>query len=1494
MEALQDDASGLEIAVISMAGRFPGAADVDQLWQNLRAGVESIERFSNEELRDSGVLPAEYEDSHYVPARACVTGADRFDADFFDLSPREAEVLDPQHRLFLECAWQAVESAGYDTTRYRGRVGVFAGVSMSTYLLFNLMPNADLMARLGSFQAMLANDKDYLPTRVSYKMNLTGPSVLVQTACSTSLVAVHMACQSLLNGESDMALAGGVSISFPQRRGYQHTDGIIFSPDGHCRPFDRRAQGTVNGDGVGVVLLKRLEEAIADGDTIDAVIKGSAINNDGALKVGFTAPSVEGQAAVINAAQLMAEVEAESIGYVEAHGTATHLGDPIEVTALTEAFRATTKRSGFCAIGSVKGNFGHLDAAAGITGFIKTVLVLKHREIPPSLHFEQPHPEIDFAASPFFVNHELRSWPRDEGPQLAAVSSFGIGGTNAHAILEKAPSPSSVSAASTRSHQLMILSARTEAALEQAAQRLAGALESNSEVELADVAYTLGVGRRTFAHRRILTCRDSADAVTRLRQEDPARRLLAFQDGAERPVCFLFSGQGSQYPGMGRVLYDAEPIFRQELDRCFALLRPHLAGNPWEILFPEAASDAAAKCLRRTENAQPLLFSVEFALARLWMSWGVEPEAMLGHSLGEYVAACLADVFSLEDAIRLVAARGKIMQSLPKGAMLSVAEGVDSLRQRLGDSLDLAAINAPGLCVVAGEGAAVNALAQELTAIGVENRLLHTSHAFHSAMMDPAAAQLLEVLDGIELKPPTRRFLSNFSGDWITAQEATDPSYWTRHLRQPVDFAAGLAKVLQEPNSILLEVGPGRALASLVSQQPDCAGSTTLTSLPHARDARDAGDFSYRTLGRLWLAGGPVDWDGFYSHEDRRRVRLPTYPFERRSFWISPRAAPKGETGTDSEALSATAVGDKSVDRGDHQRPHLQTPHVAPGNQLESRLAAIWEDLLGISGIGIHDDFFDLGGHSLLATQVLSRVREVLGVEVPLRLLMDAPTLAQLANHVEADTGDVAGRPPLPELLPAVSQGAAPLSFSQERLWFLDQLQPGSPAYNLSFALSLHGELDVAILARSFDEIQRRHAALRTCFALIEEQPVQRVQRHRGLRMGLIDLEYLPADRRDAERDRLIVEDALLPFQLTAGLLFRVSLLRLEQAEHLLLVTFHHAISDAWSFGIIASELAQLYRAFSQRQASPLAELEVQYTDFAQWQRDWLCGEILDSQVDYWRHQLAQPPTELRLPTDFPIPEEPNHRGAIHALSFPEALTTAVDELGQKHRSTMYMTLSAAFAGLLHFYSRQDDILVGSPIAGRSHRKTEVLVGFFINTLVLRHDLGGDPTFEEMLQRTRQRTLAAYANQDLPFEKLVSALQLDRDLHRTPLFRVWFVLQTAPASALDLPGVEVGSFKPAEVAARHDLKLDLTRAEGGLRGFFEYKTSLFKAATVRRIGELLAAVLEKVTAEPGIRLSGLVAYLDALTKHQEQAAKSQIKTASMQLLAKRRRKVASI
>jgi amino acid adenylation domain-containing protein len=875
------------IAVIGMAGRFPGARDLDQLWENLRQGKESIRFFSADELLAAGVRRELLAHPDYVRARGALDDFDRFDAVFFDIAPREAEALDPQHRLFLESAWEALESAGCDPGRMHGPVGVFAGVSANTYLLSQLLGSPEALAAADASQTMLGSDKDFLATRVSYKLNLHGPSLTVQTACSTSLVAVHLACRALLGRECDLALAGGVSIAVPQAAGYLYREGGIASPDGHCRAFDAQARGTVAGSGVGVVVLRRLADALAAGDPIRAVLRGSAINNDGAAKVGYTAPGVDGQAEVIAAAQQLAGIGPDDVTYIEAHGTGTPLGDPIEIAALAKVFGAATSRRGFCAIGSIKTNIGHLDAASGVAGLIKTVLALEHREIPPSLHFTAPNPRIDFAASPFFVNASLAAWPGAGAPRRAGVSSFGIGGTNAHVVLEEAPA--SAPSGPSRPLQLLPLSARTAAALEALSDRLAAHLAARPEVSFADLAHTLQLGRRAMSHRRVVVAADAAGAARSLARRDPSRVLTMV--AGRRPVVFLFPGQGAQHPGMGRELYAAEPVFRGALDACLEVLAPRLPGCDLLGLLHPRPEETAAAAARLTETAfaQPLLFAVEVALARLWMSWGIEPAAMLGHSLGEYVAACLAGVFSLEDGLAVVAERARLMQELPRGAMLAVPLPEAAVRERLaarGD-LALAAVNAPALCVVSGPEAAVAALAAELEQAGLAPRRLHTSHAFHSALMEPMIEPFGKVLARVRLSPPERPYLSNLTGTWIEAAQATDVGYWLRHLRQPVRFAAALQELAAEPDRVLLEVGPDRGLATLVRRQ-EGAKLAAVSSLGKAGEEGREEEGLLTALGRLWLAGVDVDWHGFAAHERRRRVPLPTYPFERQRYWLQP------------------------------------------------------------------------------------------------------------------------------------------------------------------------------------------------------------------------------------------------------------------------------------------------------------------------------------------------------------------------------------------------------------------------------------------------------------------------------------------------------------------------------------------------------------------------------------------------------------------------------
>ncbi|MEV0144429.1 MULTISPECIES: SDR family NAD(P)-dependent oxidoreductase [unclassified Nonomuraea] len=913
------------IAIVGMAGRFPGAADVAAFWRNLNDGVESISFFSEEELLAAGADPEQIKDPAYVPARPVLDDVSGFDAAFFGMSPRMAAITDPQQRAFLEVCWEALEQGGYAAPEHRGRVGVFGGANISTYLLRmadHLLGGGQ--KEFSGFEVIMGNDKDALTTTVSYLFDLYGPSVAVQTFCSTSLVAAHLAVQSLRAGDCELALAGGVSIRVPDRVGHLYGPGGQESPDGHVRAFDAGAKGSMFGDGAAAVLLKRLPDAIRDGDHIWAVIRGSAMNNDGALKVGYTAPSVVGQSRVIADAMADAGVTGEDISYVEAHGTATELGDPIEVAALTRAF-GTTRERRYCPIGSVKTNVGHLDRAAGASGLIKTSLAAHHGIIPASLHYTSPNPEIDFDGSPFYVNAELSPWrTRDGRPRIAGLNSLGMGGTNVHMVIEEPPARDEAPGPGRR-YQVVTVSARTADAADEACRRLGGHLADGPGPRLADVAYTLQVGRKTFEHRRAIVAGDLATAAAALdgrRADDLLGRVETVRG---RPVAFLFGGVGEQYPGLAGELYRHEPVFRAELDECLRHLGEALDGvvDPAELadlltgergeatglaaLLGRAGTGTGGReaALRRTEVVQPALFAVEYALARTLMAWGLRPRLMLGYSLGEYVAACLAGVLSLPDAVALVAHRARLIARMPAGSMLAVSLPADRLRRRFRleeRGLDVAAVNGPQVTVVAGPAEDVDRLAEELRAAEVPCRPLETTHAFHSRMLEPLADELTQwVKANIRLNPPALPYVSNLTGAVADAELVRDPGYWARHMCGTVRFADGIGTLLADPGLAVVEIGPGQSLGAMVRGAgcPPERWPLVTHTLPAASDARPGDEVLAGCLARLWLCGVTLDWNAYHGRTGDPgesgpglpgRVPLPTYPFQRQRYWIDPPA----------------------------------------------------------------------------------------------------------------------------------------------------------------------------------------------------------------------------------------------------------------------------------------------------------------------------------------------------------------------------------------------------------------------------------------------------------------------------------------------------------------------------------------------------------------------------------------------------------------------------
>jgi acyl transferase domain-containing protein/thioesterase domain-containing protein/acyl carrier protein len=885
--------SSEDIAIVGIALRLPGGIeDAEGYWGLLREGSCAIRKLERGELEAAGVPPHLIGRPDYVPYAAPLDRFDHFDADFFGLSPKEAGIMDPQHRLVLELSWEALEKAGHVPSSFPGKIGVFAGCGMGSYFYFNVCSNPDLVEETGMFLLRhTGNDKDFLSTRVSHALDLKGPSVNIQTACSTSLVAIHYAAEALRAGECDIALAGGSTVELPQGHGYLYKENEILSPDGQCRAFDHRAQGTVFGSGAGVVALRRLSDALRDGDPIIAVLKGSAINNDGADKAGYLAPSVSGQAEAIALAQEAAGTPAETIDYVECHGTGTYLGDPIEIAALTEAFRRTTERADFCRIGSVKTNIGHLDTAAGVASIAKAALAVQHAQMPPSLGYEAPNPAIPFDGSPFRVNDRLSDWPKTGRPRRAAVNSLGVGGTNAHAIIEEAPAPEA-SEDSGWPFQLLTLSARTDAALDAASERLATYLETNQTEKLADIAFTLKEGRHGFEKRRVVVAETHAEAAALLRENDPRKVFTHTQVGEDPAPVFMFPGGGAQYAGMARDLYETEPVFRDWMDRGLAILQPKIDYDVRAIWLPEPDQIEAADARLKTPSVQlPLIMIVEYALAQLWMSWGVKPAALIGHSMGENTAACLAGVMSFEDCIGLVHLRGTLFDCVPAGGMLSVALSEEDLIPYLSNDLDIASINAPALTVATGPDAALEALAKRLAKDDIDNQRIAIDIAAHSRMLEPILQPFADYLRSIELHAPKIPFVSNRTGDWITDDEATDPDYWVRHLRGTVRFIDGIGTLAENTDRIYIEVGPGRAMATLSAQHPLVRRTQVVNSLRDPREAVPDDAYFVSQLGRVWATGGTFDWSQLWEGARRRRVDLPTYPFQRKQYFIAPGTA---------------------------------------------------------------------------------------------------------------------------------------------------------------------------------------------------------------------------------------------------------------------------------------------------------------------------------------------------------------------------------------------------------------------------------------------------------------------------------------------------------------------------------------------------------------------------------------------------------------------------
>jgi phthiocerol/phenolphthiocerol synthesis type-I polyketide synthase E len=978
------------IAVVGMAARLPGANTLSAFWDNLRRGEESIVTLAEDDLLAEGIPEKTLANHAYVRRAALVDGIDQFDADFFGFNPHVARSTDPQHRLFLQTAFHAIEDAGYDPADIEGSVGVYATSTTSGYLLHNIMSNHDPHVVIGQgitfdmVNLSLQNDKDYLATKVAHAFNLRGPALSVQTACSSALVAVHLACQSILNGECEMALAGGASLRIPHHVGYWYAPGSMVSPTGHCRPFDARSDGTIFGSGVGVVVLKALQDAIDDGDRIHAVIRGSALNNDGATKMTYAAPNAAGQADVIAEAQAIADVDSSTVSYIETHGTGTPLGDPIEIEGLRQAFAVSEEvRSGPCYVGSVKSNIGHLESAAGIASLIKAILCLKHRALPATLHYTSPNPELYLDRGPFKVRSEYGPWEWD-GVLRAGVSSFGVGGTNAHVVLEEAP-PAPVSAPQS-GPQVLLMSARSTDALQQSRSALADEL-SSGEVNLADVAYTL-TRRRKDNIRMAAVVEDRQDAVAVLEAGEHDNVFIGASSpsaGESDRVVFLFPGQGAQHIGMARGLYESEPVFAEHFDECAAGFGDELGVDLRAEIF-----EGTARNLERTDRTQPALFTVEYALAKLIETFGVRPAGLAGHSIGEYVAGTIAGVFDIETAIKVVSMRARLMHAAPRGVMVAVALSPDGIAEHLTGDVDIAAINEPGGCVVAGSEESIRQFSDRLTGKGIVARRVRTSHAFHSRLMDSMIPEFTGFLARQKLGEPQIPLLSNVTGTWLAASEATNPATWARQVRSTVRFSDEVDVLLGDPDRILVEVGPGGTLTSSASRHPRWSNSHRAVRLMrhHAQNRDDRNAFLL-ALGQLWSAGIEVDWSPLRGGKSAQLITLPGYPFERQRHWVEHRVT----SGWVADAASTNGSGAPAAD-GAHAAKNGQSP-------MEATLQRIWGQCMGLSSVDRKANFFELGGDSLVAISVAMTASNE-GLDLSPQDLYENQTVAALAKALTA------------------------------------------------------------------------------------------------------------------------------------------------------------------------------------------------------------------------------------------------------------------------------------------------------------------------------------------------------------------------------------------------------------------------------------------------------------------------------------------------------------
>ncbi|MBN2524267.1 MAG: amino acid adenylation domain-containing protein [Bacteroidales bacterium] len=1427
-----------DIAIVGMAGRFPGARNIEELWDVLVEGKDTVSHFSDEELEEmEGFLEKFKDNPNYVRAKGIIDDIEYWDADFFGVTSYEAKNTDPQHRIWLETVWHAFENAGIDPYSYNGAIGVFAGTGLNTYLLNNILldpaSRSDYLClrTLESFQKYLNNDPSFIATRTSYAFNLKGPAINVQTGCSTALVAVIQACSSLLNHESDVCLAGGVRIQTPQKTGYLYQEGAITSPDGHNRAFDEKSQGTVFSNGVGVVVLKRLEDAIKERDRIYSVIKGWAVNNDGNRKIGFAAPSIEGQEQVIEKAQDMAGMHPEQISYIETHGTATKLGDPIEFQALVNTFRKKTGKNQFCGIGTIKSNIGHLDVVAGIVGLIKIALSSYYKKIPPTLYCTKPNPLLDIENSPFYIANEIVE-KKNDLPLIMGVSSFGVGGTNAHVVVQEYLHES-LKKKSGNTPQLIPLSAKSESSLSKLEKNIVEYLNSTAG-NIEDVAYTLQFGRTHMPFRSYVVA-------------GPGKKIHIdeFKKGIpnehQSKLVFSFPGGGAQFVGMGKELYENEPVFKEEIDKCFIIYKSVTGKDLKQMIFGDKGDAKAEKQLTEIEYTQPALFCIEYSLAKLYMHYGIRPDYLIGHSTGEYIAACLAGVFDPEAGLRIIIKRGELMQTMPPGNMMAVRAGEQQLTEINKGLFDISALNAPKASTISFKPEK----AGEITALLEKKKIdfieLNTNKAFHSSDCDPFLNEFAAFVDSFKKNVPGLPVISSYTGAFLSNEEAVSGDYWARQSRGTVRFNHGIKVLTETGDMLFFEVGPSTHLSSMLLQNDNIVDKTTIvSSLGKPDDESEYINF-FKSLGNLWIKGVKPAFDKFHTDNTACIVTLPAYPFERKRYWIDV-VRKYSDTYSEEEQFDVSNV-EKPVEEKIIESDDAEDL----SNPIQSKLKTLWQEFLGTDNIGIRDNFFEMGGHSLLALQILSRVKEIFSIEISLKAFLSDPTIKYVEKIIRDTVTDIEHQVNYDDLIHNSEKGHLPLYSEQKRLWITAKLDRENPAYNIPTTYRFEGRVDYQLFQKSIELLFERHHIIFCVFNDIDGEPYCEVKRPANIEIQRTDISGLSRDEKTEKLTQIVADDSRQIFDLENGPLYRLMLIKTNKDEYYFHSTIHHLVFDGLSWEVLVKDLSQIYNSLLHGKEPNLDILEIQAYDYAFWQAKHDLQKNENELKDFWKKQLKDVSPLLNFPYDRPRTGPPTGHGSKVYLQVPEEDAMKLRKYGKSENSTLFMTMLSIFSMLIQRYSGESDFCIGTPVSNRPNSKLEKIFGMFVNTIVLRQQFDGIKTFKDLVNFTKKTVLDAIAHQDLPFEKIVESLQPERSLMYNPIFQIAFAWQNNAGSSIEFENATGKRVAMTDGISPFDITVYMWQNGDIIEAEIEYNISLLNRKTILQFKENFLRLIRNIT-----------------------------------------------